>query len=152
VRRHDFRLATVLRVRRAQEESARARLLRGNRRVQQAAESHDRSVLHYRMVPQSNGAVAATVFRRERAASDLAAATLAHAGTQLTSAQSQAAVARGQWQEAAQRVEALERLERRVQEDARVDAARTEANAVDELVTSRFIRTNGASAGAGVRP
>jgi flagellar biosynthesis chaperone FliJ len=104
------------------------------------------------MVPQSTGAVAATVFRRERAASDLAAATLAHAGTQLTAAHSQAAVARCHWQDAARRVEALERLERRVQEDARVDAARTEANAVDELVTSRFIRTKGASAGEGVRP
>jgi hypothetical protein len=38
-----------------------------------------------------------------------------------------------------------------MQEDARVDAARMEANAVDELVTSRFIRAKLPPAGAGAR-
>jgi flagellar FliJ protein len=139
VSKRAFRLETVLRVRRAQEESARADLARENRQVQAASSGRDQAAQHYREVPVSSGPVAASVFQREAATADLAAATLLDAHVRLSLAEAQAAVALRQWREAAQRVEALERLELRRLEELRTDDARREAASVDDLVTARYI-------------
>jgi flagellar export protein FliJ len=139
VSKRTFRLETVLRVRRAQEESAKADLARENRQVHEASAGRDQAAQRYREVPVSSGAVAASVFQREAASADLAAATLLDAHVRLSLAEAQAAVALRQWREAAQRVEALERLELRRLEEARADEARHETASVDDLVTARYI-------------
>jgi flagellar protein FliJ len=139
VSKRSFRLDTVLRVRKAQEETARAELARENGEVRQAMTERDRAAQRYREVPVSSGPVPASVFGREAAAADLAAATLLEARSHLSLAEAQAAVALRQWREAAQRVEALERLELRRLEEARADEARRESAAVDDLVTARYI-------------
>jgi hypothetical protein len=64
---------------------------------------------------------------------------LLDAHVRLSLAEAQAAVALRQWREAAQRVEALERLELRRLEEARADEARRETASVDDLVTARYI-------------
>jgi flagellar FliJ protein len=133
-----FRLATVLRVRRVQEEQARAELLRGNRAAREAHRAWERSTEHYRNVPVSTGPVAAATFRREIAAADMAAATLATSAARLTSARAEAESAFGVWRQAAQRVEALERLEQRRRDEELAAESRRETAAVDELVTARF--------------
>ncbi len=138
-KRSSFRLQTVLRVRRAQEETARAELARENRQVQAATTGRDHAAQRYREVPVSSGAVAASVFQREAATADLAAATLLDAHVRLSLAEAQAAVALRQWREAAQRVEALERLELRRLEEVRTEEARQESASVDDLVTARYI-------------
>jgi flagellar export protein FliJ len=137
--KRSFRLETVLRVRRAQEESARADLARENRQVHAATSGRDRAAQRYREVPVSSGAVAASVFQREAASADLAAATLLDAHSRLSLAEAEAAVALRQWREAAQRVEALERLELRRLEELRAEDARQESASVDDLVTARYI-------------
>jgi flagellar protein FliJ len=139
VSKRSFRLDTVLRVRRAQEESARADLARENRQVQAASSGRDQAAQRYREVPVSSGPVAASVFQREAASADLAAATLLDAHVRLSLAEAQAAVALRQWREAAQRVEALERLEQRRLDEVRTEDARREAASVDDLVTARYI-------------
>jgi flagellar export protein FliJ len=139
VSKRTFRLETVLRVRRAQEETARAELARENREVHSAATGRDTAAQRYREVPVSSGPVAVSVFQREAASADLAAATLLDAHTRLSLAEAQAAVALRQWREAAQRVEALERLELRRLEELRTDDARRESASVDDLVTARYI-------------
>jgi len=143
--KRSFRLETVLRVRRAQEESARADLARGNRQVHAATSGRDQAAQRYREVPVSSGAVAASVFHREAASADLAAATLLDAHARLSLAEAEAAVALRQWREAAQRVEALERLELRRLEELRVEDARQESASVDDLVTARYIAADQAA-------
>jgi flagellar export protein FliJ len=137
--RRTFRLDTVLRVRKAQEESARADLSRENRQVLEATAGRDRTQKRYREVPASSGPVSVSVFRREAANADLAAASLVDANVRLSLAEATAAVALRQWREAAQRVEALERLERRRLEELRLEDNRSETAATDELVTARYI-------------
>jgi flagellar export protein FliJ len=137
--KRSFRLETVLRVRKAQEETARAELARENGEVRAAAAERDSAAERYRQVPVSSGAVAATVFQREAATADLAAASLLDARSHLSLAEAEAAVALRRWREAAQRVEALERLALRRLEEARAEEARHESAAVDDLVTARYI-------------
>jgi flagellar export protein FliJ len=139
VSKRSFRLETVLRVRKAQEETARAELARENGEVRAATAEVDDAAQRYRQVPVSSGAVAASVFQREAATADLAAASLLDARSHLSLAEAEAAVALRRWREAAQRVEALERLELRRLEEARVEEARHESAAVDDLVTARYI-------------
>jgi len=134
-----FRLASVLRVRHVQEEIARAELLRGNRVVQQAAVDRERSALHYRTLPVSTGSVPAPVFMREQALAGMAAATLMAADDHLVEARTHAEAAQRSWSEAAQRVEALERLAARRHEEVLAAEARTESASVDDLVTARWI-------------
>jgi flagellar FliJ protein len=137
--RRAFRLETVLRVRKAQEESARADLSRENRQVHDAATGRDRTEQRYRAVPRSSGPVSSSVFQREVATADLAAASLVEANVRLSLAEAKAAVALRQWRAAAQRVEALERLEQRRLEELRLEDNRRETAATDELVTARYI-------------
>jgi flagellar protein FliJ len=142
-----FRLASVLRVRKAQEESARLALLRGNRRLQQAATDRDRSEFRYRTVPVSEGAVPVSVFRREQVTADMAAASMAKAVHQESRARSDAALAQQRWSQAARRVEALERLARRRHDEVLADEARAESASVDDLVTARWIAAENAGTG-----
>ncbi len=142
-----FRLATVLRVRRAQEDEARAELLRANLRLRAARDGHERTALRYRTLPTSTGTVPRSVFVRERAASGLAASTLAAAGQRVARAADEVAGAHVAWSRAAQRVEALERLARRRLDEALADEARAEASAVDDLVTARWTASARTAAG-----
>jgi flagellar export protein FliJ len=137
--RRTFRLEAVLRVRRAQEETARAVLSRENARLVQAKAQRERCARRYRELPVSAGAVSESVFRREAATSDLAAATLLEANDALSLAEAEAAVALRAWRDAAQRVQALERLEARRLEEVLAEEARHETMTTDELVTSRYI-------------
>ena len=133
-----FRLAAVLRVRRAQEDEARAELLRANLRLRAAREDRERTALRYRTLPASPGPVPRAVFVREQAASSLAASSVAAADQQVARAATDATGAFVAWSRAAQRVEALERLAQRRLEEALADEARAEASAVDDLVTARW--------------
>jgi flagellar export protein FliJ len=144
--RGGFRLAAVLRIRRVQEELARAELTTSNGRVRRALVTHDRVAERYRGVPLSSGRIPASAFLREEAAATMTAATLHHAAGRLTAARTDADAARGRWQEAARRVEALERLETRVNEEARAEELRREGSAVDEMVTARFVAADRAGA------
>jgi flagellar export protein FliJ len=123
-----FRLASVLRVRRVQEEVARADLVRANREVGTAWTDVERrrAYLEARQGALTSGtsaafigAVAAGLAR----AQDLSAARAAHELAQQAAADRAAA-----WSETAQRVKALESLEER---------HRAEVRAADEAAAQR---------------
>ena len=134
-----FRLATVLRVRRAQEESARAELLLGNLAMRETAARRERAALRYRTVPVSTGTVPVSVYLREQASAALAAATLGEAQDLLSRSRVEVAGLARSWSDAARRVEALERLAHRRLGEVLAGEARAESSAIDDLVTARWI-------------
>ena len=115
VSKRSFRLETVLRVRKAQEESARADLSRENREVHERRRpSVTSAAQRYRRVPVSSGPSPPSVFQRESGdGRPRRGQPASRRASQLSLAEAQAAVALRHWREAAQRVEALERLEQR---------------------------------------
>jgi len=134
-----FRLEAVLRIRRVYEESARQQLFADNQRARAADAERERRAARYRSVPRSDAPVSPLAFRRERAVAELAAEALHAAETELASAIAQMALSRARWSDAAMRVEALERLERRHAEELHLDELRHELATVDDLVTARWV-------------
>jgi len=140
VRRYRFRLEAVLRVRRLQEDVARAALADATATVAGAEAAEARAARWLdglRAQPLPAGPAAWDAHRRVQlsAADELAARTseVAHARAEQRARQRELADART-------RVRALERLdERRRAEHAR-EAARQEERAADDLVTSRYRR------------
>jgi len=140
VKRYRFRLEAVLRVRRLQEDAARAALAEATSAVGLAEAAEVRAAARLGTL-------------RDEAAPSGAQAWEAHRRVQLTAAEELAArtaelgLARAERRErqrsladARTRVRALERLdERRRAEHAR-EVARQDERAVDDLVTSRFRR------------
>jgi flagellar FliJ protein len=123
-----FRLASVLRVRRVQEEVARAEVLKANRGVGEAWTDVERraAYLEARQGPITSGDSAAFIGALTAGiarAQDLSAARAAHQLAQQAAAERAAA-----WSETAQRVKALESLEER---------HRAEVRAADEAAAQR---------------
>ena len=143
MRRYRFRLDSVLRVRRVQEDVARGALARADAEVaaSQAALSVARdwfAELEHRPVSAQPAAWAARRTLVLRAADeidarvgdvDVAAAARHDRQVELSDAR--------------RRVRALEKLDDRRREEHRVEAARQDERVVDDLVTSRF-RVTGA--------
>jgi flagellar export protein FliJ len=137
VKRYRFRLEQVLRVRRIQEEQARLRVHAAQREVV-TADAHVASRL------ASYAATAATTVRGDRSAlmsarasAELSARAVEHARTAAGQARAVHADRLDQWSGAAQRVEALERLEERRRAEYAVEEQRDIDRSVDDLVSGR---------------
>lgn len=137
--RHRFRLEGVLRIRRAQEETARQHLAMANLRLRTAIGERERRAARYRTVPVSTGPVTLTVFARERAIGEMAAASLSQSDATVAGARVETNACQRQWSQAATRVEALERLRRRRLDEERADEALAEIATIDDLVTARWV-------------
>jgi len=133
--RYVFRLATVLRVRRAEEQRARAALMVANASLVGAIEDRDEADARYRAQLTTVSDAASLV--RERCDAELAAATLERAQRRVSRAASEAALARVEWSGAARRVAMLERLDERRRAEHLESERRREAVAVDDLVAGR---------------
>ncbi|HEV7823457.1 MAG TPA: flagellar export protein FliJ [Mycobacteriales bacterium] len=124
-----FRLASVLRVRRVQEEVARAEVAKANRTVGEAWTDVERraayldSRRHRGFTTGTSAAFIGSLTAGIARAQDLSAARAAHQLAQQSAAERAAA-----WSETAQRVKALESLEER---------HRTEVRAADEAAAQR---------------
>jgi flagellar FliJ protein len=138
MKRYQFRLASVLRVRRIQEEQARADLIAANQSVR-AAHLHVASrVAHLESLPKS-GAVASTpafLANQARLASVASSISIARIARQV--AEEAATEKRHAWQVTAQRVESLERLDDRAHTEHTLETQRAADKEVDDLVVSRF--------------
>jgi flagellar FliJ protein len=122
------RLATVLRVRRVQEQVAAGRLA--------TAEAHRR---------RAEGALAerredVAVPRTDRHVVELSWAAVDRAATAASVAVATADGERTTWSDAARRVKGLERLDGRLRDEARLDERRRQAGILDDLVTTRVAR------------
>jgi flagellar export protein FliJ len=136
-RRFRFRLETVLRVRRVQEEQARARVMVANRAVALAAAEVDDRMQRYTALPRPTGVQSyadaeAALFRL-----DAGAGAVEWAHGEHTRAVEHANEELAQWTEAEQRVRALERLHDRAREEHATEVRRAEDRLTDELTTTR---------------
>jgi len=147
--RYRFRLESVLRVRRAEEELARQELARANARLRAAMEAHRRESQRYDELQTAPGVLEPVVFLRERAYADLAAATVEAARQAMDAAAAEAACRYVSWSEAACLVAALERLDDRRRAEHRDEARRAEVAEADDMTSARFATGDPVGAGRG---
>lgn len=137
--RYHFRLATVLRVRRMEEEAAKLELRAANVALREAEAARDGAQERYRAFAAGGGAVASVVdLHAERLHAGLLAEQVA-AAVRVAAARSSAAVlAQARWSKAAKRVAVLERLSQRRRAEHAAAELRAEVALVDDLVTARY--------------
>lgn len=137
MRRYRFRLEQVLRVRRLQEEQARGELADARRRLdgssarlRQALEAYQARMDERLQAPTGEALVERD--RRAALARGVTAARVAEANALLTFRTSL-----DQWQEAARRVQGLERLDERHRSEHEIELDRAEQVVVDDLAAAR---------------
>lgn len=140
MKRYRFRLEPVLRVRRIEQDTARAAMAAAARSLDAAEELLHRSVSRYRTVPLVDGPHDATGWLARRASAERAAAAVVRAGIEREQAAALLDRERDALRDARQRVSALERLDERRREEHALAAQRQEDVDVDELVTGRYGR------------
>lgn len=139
MKRYQFRLAAVLRLRRAEQEQARLRLAETNLRLKALLLGRDREACRYAELAGRQDAVRADDLLAERQDAELAAARLAQAEQLVAEAATTAAMAQIAWVGAHRRVVALERLEERQRAEHGASVLREEIALVDDLVNARFV-------------
>lgn len=145
MKRYQFRLAGVLRLRRVEEEQARLRLAEANLRLTSLLLDRDREAARYAEVARRLHAVALDDLLAERHDAELAVARLARADQLVAEAAAEAAVAQVAWVGAHRRVVALERLEERRRDEHGAAMQREEIALVDDLVNARFVAATAAA-------
>lgn len=140
MKRHTFRLATVLRVRRAEEDQARAALAEANRCTAEAETALTAREAAYAAHLTAAGLRTAAEFRRDQVLRDAAALAVRTATRAVDDARASAALRRLGYLDANRRVEALERYEEREREVWRHRLGAEEQRVSDDLVTARFAR------------
>ncbi|HET6810691.1 MAG TPA: flagellar export protein FliJ [Acidimicrobiales bacterium] len=133
MKRYRFRLETVLRVRRLEEETARLELLTANTRLADACARRDAAAAHYRQIPIELGSCSTEELRRTRQRAELAAATLGARQATVDEAARHAEAAREAWMAAVGRVKVLERLDERRREEHRLELERDETRFLDDV-------------------
>lgn len=138
MKRYQFRLAHVERVRRIQEEQARAELLASRQRLIEAGADLSRTVDAYEERRSKSPIAGTSQFRSARDRDQM----LTMAVIAARSAEANALILVDQrlesWTEAAQAVSALERLDDRHRERHRIEADREEQAELDDLVPPRL--------------
>lgn len=142
MKRYQFRLESVLRVRRAQEELARQELARANIRLREATARRHAQEDHYRTVVSDTAAADPRQLLAERVRGDLAAQALNGARRAATETEVAAAVRHAAWRETAQRVAALERLDDRRRDEHARTSQQAEIAETDDFVAARWQRSD----------
>ncbi len=137
MRKFAFRLESVLRVRRVQEDGARAQLSLANRDVQIAAARVNARRERYDDLPRPHGVHESDTLERIWFSLDAAAGAVGYAHRERVDAEARAAERRGEWTEARRRTQVLERLRTRAHDEWLIDARRDEDRQVDDLVVAR---------------
>jgi len=135
-----FRLAAVLRLRRAEYDQAELALARANRRLRELILLRNAEASRGAELGAASGTQTMAEFLAQRTSSSLAASHLLQIDAQVNVAAAEAALARLSWSGAHQRVTALERLESRRRDEWRTEQNRLETNELDELATAAFVR------------
>jgi flagellar export protein FliJ len=135
-----FRLETVLRVRRIQEDQARARLLNANAAAQKAETVVVERRARYDALDRPSGVQVEPEFERTLSTLDFAAGAIDLAREQHIESLAVVAQKRSEWSDASMRVAALERLEARQYALYATEARRDEDRLTDDLVVNRYAR------------
>ena len=140
MKRFRFRLEQVLRVRRLQEDMARAELMHANREARAAADRVNERIAEYNGAPRPGGEQPYDEFNRVQFHLDNAAGAITVARTEYRTALKVVDDRRAEWAQARQRVAALERLEERRRDEHAIEARRADDRLVDDLVVARHSR------------
>jgi flagellar FliJ protein len=142
VKRYRFRLETVLRVRRVQEDVARGDLARANAAV--AAAAADLDTARERLAGMASEPVPGdpVEWQARRALLLGRAAEISARQTDLQTADTERAGRQRALAEARTRVRALERLDERRRAEYAVETGRDDARTLDDLVTARWGRSS----------
>ena len=137
MKRYEFRGEKVLRVRRLQEDLARAGVAAARHEEQAAGEAVSASQQRYAQLAHDSGQSSAAGFvaDRERAAYRATAVTTAQQHQR--AAQDATAQALQAWQLAHRKVDGLERLDERRRNEYAVEFGRDQDATVDEIVVAR---------------
>ena len=141
MKRYEFRMAKVLRVRRLQEDAARAAVAAARAAENAAIETLEASKAHYAALPAGETAAPTSDFLSLRARGEWRGQAVVQADGRRQMAADGTSFALDGWQLANRRVTALERLDERRRDEYGVLVRRDEDATVDEIVTSRARRT-----------
>lgn len=139
MKRYQFRLDGVLRLRRAELEQARVALGAANAAVRGLLVTRDLEAARYGEIAHRCAAADRAGLLAEREEARLAADRLADAERRVANAAVAAAVAQVNWSTANRRVAALERLEVRRRAEHAAEVLREEAALLDDVATARFL-------------
>ena len=137
MKRYEFRMQKVLRVRRLQEDAARAAIAAARVVEQRAGDAVAGSHDHYRALSAPSPATTATGFLGLRDQASYRATSVRIAEGKLQVAAEATVESVSSWHVSHRRVEALERLDERRRDEHEIEARRAEDAAVDEIVVSR---------------
>jgi len=140
LKRFRFRLEQVLRVRRLQEDMARAELMHAHRQARAAADRVNARIADYTAAPRPYGEQPLPDFNLVQFHLDNAAAAITVARGSYQHALGVVEDRRADWAAARQRVAALERLEARRRDEYAIEARRADDRLVDDLVVARHSR------------
>lgn len=140
MKRFRFRLEHVLRVRRLQEDMARAALMTAHHDARAAADVLNARVEDYTSAPRPSGAQTYDDFNRTQSHLDNAAGAIDAARAVYSRALDVVDARQHAWAAARQRVAALERLEARRRDEHAIELRRAEDRLVDDLVVARHAR------------
>jgi flagellar FliJ protein len=140
LKRFRFRLEQVLRIRRLQEDMARAELMHAHREARAAADAVNARVAEYTSAPRPNGEQPYDAFNRTQFRLDNAAGAITVARAGYRHALAVVEDRRADWTAAHQRVAALERLETRRRDEHAIEVRRADDRLVDDLVVARHSR------------
>jgi len=141
MKKYSFSLAQVHRVRRAQEDAAKAELMAANNEVQRALTATADSVAKYEQsITPEAGVTGVDAFMRRRYFDELAGQAVAIARGTEAQAEELASLRRAEWSVVATKVKALDRLKERRKAEHQLEADREAEKEVDDLVTGRYMR------------
>jgi flagellar FliJ protein len=142
MKRYRFRLESVLRVRRVQEDVARGDLARANTAVTAAAAALDAARHRLARTTSDPAPADAPEWQARRALLLGRAEEISARGADLEAATEARADRQRALAEARTRVRALERLDERRRAEHAVESARDESRTMDDLVTARWGRSS----------
>jgi flagellar biosynthesis chaperone FliJ len=138
--RYRFRLASILRFRRAEKMSAVDALRAANDNARLAFEERERARNEFHEMPPRPSVMRASAFQSDLQRRKSRAAAVIAAEAELTAARAIAAQRDAEYTRASQRVSALERLDDRQRQTHEIQAQRAEQRVVDDLVLARHRR------------
>ncbi len=139
MKRYQFRLAAVARLRRAEQDVARNALVVANVTLRARLVERDAEVERYRTIAARNDAATPSALLTERNDASLALERLRDAEQRVVEAATAAALTQVAWVSAHQRVAALERLEARQREEHALAMSREDAALLDDVSTARYL-------------
>ena len=140
MRRYEFRLESVRKVRRIEEDRAKGFLALANADAQRAADEVARREAVYAALPTAPAVATTNDFLVDRWRRTASSASVLGGLQDERDARTVVAEKRAEWTVVATKVSALDRLDERRREEHALETAREEAIVVDELVTGRFLR------------